>query len=196
MHVNRYNRIELVENVDHGVRGLKYRTGLWSILGAILTLVAGSPAGAGVAEKDIFGWAEHVLVGRSQLEMEAKLDTGADTSSIDASNIRRYRNEKKKLWVEFRLTDDDSGRSIRYKKRLVRYAYIKKHDGPSQKRPVVKMVVCLGDHPMKIEVSLVDRSGFAFPVLLGRNALEGLAVVDSELEYTADPTCPAAEDLP
>ena len=196
MRINRYNPIELVENVDHGVRGLNYRTGLWSILGAILVLVVGSPIEAGAAEKDIFGWTEHVLVGRSQLAMEAKLDTGADTSSIDASKIRRYRNENKKLWIEFRLTDDDSGRSIRYKKRLVRYAYIKKHDGPSQKRPVVKMALCLGDHPMEIEVSLVDRSGFAFPVLLGRNALEGLAVVDSELEFTADPTCPSEEDQP
>lgn len=175
---------------------MNYRTGLWSILGAILVLVVGSPIEAGAAEKDIFGWAEHVLVGRSQLAMEAKLDTGADTSSIDASKIRRYRNENKKLWVEFRLTDDDSGRSIRFKKRLVRYAYIKKHDGPSQKRPVVKMALCLGDHPMEIEVSLVDRSGFAFPVLLGRNALEGLAVVDSELDFTADPTCPSEEDQP
>jgi hypothetical protein len=57
------------------------------------------------------------------------------------------------------------------------------------------MAICLGDHLMEIEVSLVDRSGFAFPVLLGRNALEGRAVVDSELEYTAGPNCPA-EDLP
>ncbi len=42
---------------------------------------------------------------------------------------------------------------------------------------------------MEIEVSLVDRSGFSFPVLLGRNALEGLAVVDSELEFTSQPVC-------
>jgi hypothetical protein len=162
-------------------------------VGLLFSPWIGDSAEAG--EKDIFGWAEHVLVGRSRLPMEAKLDTGADTSSIDASRIHRYRTKDKKLWVEFRLTDDDSGRSIRHRKRLVRYAYIKEHDGPSQKRPVVKMAICLGDHLMEIEVSLVDRSGFAFPVLLGRNALEGRVVVDSELEYTAGPTCPP-EDLP
>lgn len=188
--------MELVENVHHGGRGLRNRTNLGPILGAVLVLLTGSRGLAHAAEKDILGWAEHVLVGRSQLEMEAKLDTGADTSSIDASEIRRYRNEKKKLWVEFRLSDDDSGRTIRYKKKLVRYAYIKEHDGPSQKRPVVEMTVCLGDHPMEIEVSLVDRSGFAFPVLLGRNALKGRVVVDSELEYTAQPTCPSEKEQP
>lgn len=157
---------------------------LWVALSAPSAVVIGAQ------EKDIVGWTEHVLVGRSRLAMEAKLDTGADTSSIDASRIRRYRSADKKRWVEFRLTDDDSGRSIRYKKRLVRYAYIKEHDGPSQKRPVVEMAVCLGDHFMEIEVSLVDRSGFAFPVLLGRNALEGLLIVDSELEFTTTPDCP------
>lgn len=164
-----------------------------AIPAAIIVLFICSAAPVGAAEKDIFGWAEHVVIGRSQLEMEAKLDTGADTSSIDASKIRRYRSKDKKLWVEFRLADDDSGRTIRYKKKLVRYAYIKEHDGPSQKRPVVEIAVCLGDHLMEIEVSLVDRSGFAFPVLLGRNALEGLVVVDSELEYTTSPSCPTEE---
>lgn len=164
------------------------------ILAAVFVFLICSGTPVGAAEKDIFGWAEHVLVGRSQLEMEAKLDTGADTSSIDASKIRRYRSKNKKLWVDFRLSDDDSGRTVRYKKKLVRYAYIKEHEGPSQKRPVVQMTVCLGDHPMEIEVSLVDRSGFAFPVLLGRNALEGLVVVDSELEFTTDPICPAEEE--
>jgi hypothetical protein len=160
---------------------------------AIIVLFSCPGATIGATEKDIFGWAEHVLVGRSQLEMEAKLDTGADTSSIDASEIRRYRSKDKKLWVEFRLSEGDSRRTIRYKKKLVRYAYIKEHDGPSQKRPVVEMTVCLGDHRMKIEVSLVDRSGFAFPVLLGRNAMAGLVVVDSALEYIVSPTCPAEE---
>lgn len=171
-----------------GSRNL-FQTSVLGLMSVALMLASGAPAAA--TEKDILGWAEHVLVGRSQLAMEAKLDTGADTSSIDASRIRRFRSANKKRWVEFRLTDEDTGRTIRYKKRLVRYAYIKEHDGPSQKRPVVKMQVCLGDHPMEIEMSLVDRSDFAYPVLLGRNALEGLIVVDSELRYTSSPSCPA-----
>lgn len=147
----------------------------------------------GATKKDIFGWVERVLVGESQLEMKAKLDTGADTSSIHASKIHRSRGQNGQTWVEFRLTDEDSDRTVRYKKRLVRYAYIKEHDGPSQRRPVVELEVCLGDHRQQIEVSLVDRSGFDYPVLLGRNALERVAVVDPELHLTARPVC-ASED--
>jgi len=156
-----------------------------------LSARAAAPAPAG--KKDIFGWVEHVLVGDSQLDLVAKLDTGADTSSMHATKIRRYRSSDRKLWVEFRLTDDSSDRTIRFKKKLVRYAYIKEHEGPSQKRPVVNLTICLGDHEREIEVSLVDRSGFQYPVLLGRNALEGHVVVDPELQLTATPTCPAME---
>jgi len=156
-----------------------------------LSALAVAPARAG--EKDIFGWVEHVLVGESQLDLKAKLDTGADTSSMHASKIRRFRSKDRDLWVEFRLTDTESGRTIRYKKRLVRYAYIKEHEGPSQKRPVVDLTICLGDHEKEIEVSLVDRSGFQYPVLLGRNALEGHVVVDPGLRFTAKPVCPPGD---
>jgi hypothetical protein len=62
----------------------------------LATIIIGSswaacPARA--AEKDIFGWVERVWVGESQLDLEAKLDTGADTSSLHASKIRRYRGK-------------------------------------------------------------------------------------------------------
>jgi hypothetical protein len=185
----------LMENEGHHgdpgglVLRIPFHAAVMGLAAVVSMLTSGALSGA--TEKDIFGWAEHILVGRSQLEMEAKLDTGADTSSIDASRIRRFRTADKKRWVEFRLTDQDTGRTVRYKKRLVRYVYIKEHEGPSQKRPVVKMQICVGDHPMEIEMSLVDRSDFDFPVLLGRNALQGLIVVDSELEYTSRPSCPA-----
>ena len=161
------------------------------VLTIVVSVGGSSPARAG--EKDIFGWVEHVLVGESRLDLMAKLDTGADTSSMHASKIRRYRSSDRKLWVEFRLTDESSDRTIRFKKRLVRYAYIKEHEGPSQKRPVVNLTICLGDHEKEIEVSLVDRSGFQYPVLLGRNALQGHVVVDPELQFTAKPSCPPEE---
>jgi len=166
-------------------------------MAALITTIVGSTLAASPAQagkKDIFGWVEHVLVGESQLDLQAKLDTGADTSSMHASKIRRYRSEDRKLWVEFRLSDGSSGRTIRYKKKLVRYAYIKEHEGPSQKRPVVNLAICLGDHEKEIEVSLADRSGFQYPVLLGRNALEGHVIVDPGQRFTAKPTCPAKEE--
>lgn len=186
-------RRSLVVGLNKGEWGLRERIAALAalILVTISTVCVSGPARAD--KKDIFGWVEHVLVGESQLDLQAKLDTGADTSSLHATKIRRYRSSNKKLWVEFRLTDESTGRSIRFKKKLIRYAYIKEHEGPSQKRPVVGLTICLGDHEKEIEVSLVDRSGFQYPVLLGRNALEGHVVVDPELRYTASPGCPPVE---
>jgi hypothetical protein len=161
------------------------------VIATISTAWAMAPARA--EKKDIFGWVEHVLVGDSRLDLKAKLDTGADTSSIHATRIRRFRSSEGALWVEFRLTDDSADRTIRFKKKLVRYAFIKEHEGPSQKRPVVNMRFCLGDHENDVEVSLVDRSGFQYPVLLGRNALAGHVVVDPDLRLTAKPVCPSRD---
>jgi len=144
-------------------------------------------------KKEILGWIEHVRVGRSRLELTAKLDTGADTSSLDATKIRRFRGKDGNRWVEFRVEEDHTGRRVRFKKPLVRNAYIKEHKGPSQKRSVVLMEICLGEYLQEIEVTLVDRSDFAYPVLLGRNALEGLAVIDPALTLTKQPGCPVEE---
>jgi hypothetical protein len=164
---------------------------------AMLALAGGMSTAAAETriegERTLLGWVERVWVGESRLELEAKLDTGADTSSIHATRIRRFRSQSGQRWVEFRLADAASGRTIRFKKRLVRYAYIKEHEGPSQKRPVVELTICLGNEEREVEVSLVDRSGFEYPVLLGRNALEGHVVVDPAVELTADPTCAVRE---
>jgi len=148
---------------------------------------------ASPTKKEILGWVEHVRVGKSRLELTAKLDTGADTSSLDATKIRRFRGKDGERWVEFLVEEDKTGRRVRFKKRRVRTAYIKEHKGPSQKRSVVLMEICLGEYLQEVEVTLVDRSDFVHPVLLGRSALEGLAVVDPALTMTKEPRCPVEE---
>ena len=155
-----------------------------------LLLMSAFARTASPAKKEILGWVEHVRVGKSRLELTAKLDTGADTSSLDATKIRRFRGKDGERWVEFLVEEDKTGRRVRFKKRRVRTAYIKEHKGPSQKRSVVLMEICLGEYLQEVEVTLVDRSDFVHPVLLGRSALEGLAVVDPALIMTKEPRCP------
>jgi hypothetical protein len=145
-------------------------------------------------DKEILGWIEFVLLGKSELELKAKLDTGAETSSLHTDSIRRFRRGRRD-WVEFRVHDDDARRRVVFRKQVVRRVRIKEHSGPSQRRPVVKLDLCLGEHRRRIEVNLTDRSEFNYPLLLGRSALEGMVVVDSELTFTRKPDC-AEEDEP
>jgi hypothetical protein len=161
---------------------------------ALLLFWMALPLTAAPTKKEILGWVEHVRVGKSRLELTAKLDTGADTSSLDATKIRRFRGKDGERWVEFLVEEDKTGRRVRFKKRRVRTAYIKEHKGPSQKRSVVLMEICLGEYVQEVEVTLVDRSDFDHPVLLGRNALEGLAVIDPALEFTREPRCTVEEN--
>ncbi len=154
-------------------------------LGVALMISSAASASQG---KDIFGWVEHVLVGKTRLSMKAKLDTGAETSSLDALEIKKFRRSGKR-WVEFVVADSDAGRRVSFKKPLLREVRIKRHDGRSQLRPVVAIEICLGDHLKRVQVSLTDRSEFLYPVLLGRRALEGIAVVDPELSLTSIPGC-------
>ncbi len=145
---------------------------------------------AAAANKDLFGWVEKVIVGAHGIELKAKLDTGAETSSLDASGIRRLRRKSTgERFVEFDVTDPGSGAAITLKKKLVREVRIKQHDGSFQLRPVVVLPVCLGDHYRNIEVSLIDRSEFLYPLLLGRRALAGIALVDPDATLTSRPEC-------
>lgn len=158
--------------------------------GPLWGAAAESAAKSGRGGQDLFGWVEWVVVGDRKMELKAKLDTGAETSSLDATGIRMLRRRQSgQRFVEFQLTDDDSGRTVRFKKRMVREARIKQHDGSFQTRPVVIVAVCLGDHLQEVEFTLIDRSEFLYPVLLGRSALVHLAVVDPSLTFSRDPAC-------
>jgi hypothetical protein len=143
---------------------------------------------AAAAEKFIFGWVEQVAVQGAAATLEAKLDTGATTSSIDAREIYRFRRGKKRF-VRFQLPGGDGISPQFIERPLVRMVRIKQHDGQYQRRPVVALGVCLGRIWRDVEFSLVDRSNFDHPVLLGRNALAGSVLVDADLVRTTPPSC-------
>lgn len=168
-------------------------------LPAIVMILVLSCPGQAMAQqgKLIFGWVEEVVVSRSAFTMHAKLDTGADTSSLDAQDIERFDRDGEP-WVRFTLSGEEDAETTTLERPLVRDVLIKRHRGPSQRRPVVKVPVCLGPFLMDIEVSLIDRSNFNYPVLIGRAAMEGVAVVDGERALTHEPECAelAPEPLP
>jgi hypothetical protein len=155
---------------------------------AVLALTA-SAADSNV--KGIFGWVETVAVGSERVVMSAKLDTGATTSSLHATAIQRFRRGGRR-YVRFTLSDGNDGLGPRLEQPLVRMVRIKKHTGDYERRPVVKLPVCLGDSEHVVEFSLVDRSNFDQPVLLGRSALSGFALVDPQIDSTTLPVCGSA----
>ena len=135
------------------------------------------------------GWIEPVMLDpRLGLQIEAKLDTGADTSSLDAHNIRRVRVGEKR-YVRFAVRHPETGELVELRKPYIRRVRIKRHFGNYQRRYVVRMQVCVGERTRSIEVNLVDRNEFEYPMLLGRSALQGWSTVDPDQTHTTEPGC-------
>lgn len=156
------------------------------VLTAILLMLLASTAHSNV--KAILGWVEAVAIGPDNVTLMAKLDTGATTSSMHATNIKRFRRGGKR-YVRFQLSDGNGGYGPQLERRLVRIVRIKRHSGDFERRPVVKLPVCLADLERVVEFSLVDRSSFDHPVLLGRSALSGFVLVDPQIDGTSEPIC-------
>ncbi|MFU8832681.1 MAG: ATP-dependent zinc protease, partial [Wenzhouxiangella sp.] len=160
------------------------------VLGAVLMLFVGSASADTIesTEYEIFGWVEWVKLLDGELRLKAKLDTGAANSSLDATNISRFRKDGER-WVRFTVTDPDNGTSLDLEKPLVRNVRIVRHGGEHQRRPVIEMPICLGHQTRLVEVNLIDRSNFIYPMLLGRSALEGFALIDSGQTFQHSPDC-------
>lgn len=134
----------------------------------------------------IIGEAEFVTIEPQGLRLAARIDTGATTSSISATQIKNFERDGKK-WVSFVITDPVSKQAETLKRPLVRVASIKRHGAKDQERPVVSLQVNMGPIKQKSEFSLTDRSRFEFPVLIGRTYLRNKAIVDVSHEYILSP---------
>lgn len=156
--------------------------------GAILALALAA-AGARAEPAQVIGWIEPVTLAGGKLTLDAKLDTGADVSSIDARDIRLFERDGRP-WVSFAVPDR-KGRRVRMERRIERMMEIKKASGGAQQRPVVMLKVCLGGVERLSMVNLVDRAHLSTPLLLGRSFLEGHFAIDSARTHTTTPDCGA-----
>lgn len=135
----------------------------------------------------IMGWNERVLVYPSGLEFRAKLDTGARTSSIHATAVREFRRNGRN-WVKVTI-DNGRGATADLELLVRRFVRIREHGGSYQRRPVVKMGICVGELYKETEVNLVDRTGFIYPLLIGRAFLKNDILVDATVTKTREPDC-------
>jgi hypothetical protein len=142
---------------------------------------------AAAAQPNVVGWIESVKLGNEGLVMPAKLDTGADVSSLGVSNLTWIRRADGD-WVAFDVTGKDE-RKVHLERKVQRIARVKKAAGGVQERPTVLLGVCLGDTYRVTEVNLTDRTGFKLPLLVGRSFLAERFAVDASRTDTVEPAC-------
>ncbi len=111
--------------------------------------------------------------------IDAKIDTGAYTSSIHCNNIKIKKKADEKF-VYFNLLDpthpDFDNKLIRLP--LHKVKTIKNSFGQTEKRYVVITDIILFNKTFDIELSLSDRTKMDYPVLLGRKLLKKGFIVD------------------
>ena len=168
-----------------------------------LTLVMCSAAlliGSAFADTDkrekqptVLGYIENAFIGKLGLEMKAKLDTGADSSSVYAKDVEVYKKSKKDSWVRFRLIGKN-GRSVRYNQNVISFVAIKLKTGGTQRRPVIHLPMCVGGVRGLAEVNLADREDFEYQLLIGREYLASRIIVDSADTFEAVDDCEIDDD--
>lgn len=144
----------------------------------------------------VYGWVEKGIVMPLGALVKIKLDTGALTSSMHAADIELYDIPQGGDGVRFtlELEDKETGELIKRQMDLdVERYLVVRGAGGSERRPVVKLKLCIGNHVFDEEFSLRDRGEMLYPVLIGRKMLERLGMVDSNSTFLTTPECEVSE---
>lgn len=158
---------------------------------AVLLLLTGLPysisaASSEVRQLEVLGWIESALLAPGDLEIQAKLDTGADNSSLNAPDPEEFERDGE-AWVRFSVENQDGARQ-EFEKPVQRMVRIRSASGVDR-RYVINMDVCLGDILRKVEVNLADRTDLSYQMLIGRSYMKNHILVDSSREFTLEPNC-------
>lgn len=124
----------------------------------------------------------------------AKIDTGADSSSIWVSHLRVDKDGV----LKFRLFGEDSpfysGKVV--KRREFKVAVVRSATGEEQVRYRTYFTLKIAGKKIKVLFNLSDRSNNNFPVLIGRRSISGKFLVDvSKTEVERPPKNPRSKPL-
>ncbi|GEM_PF-544291 len=147
---------------------------------AVRTQQADDPAASNLLT---IGETEHLYVHDAEYAYDARIDTGATTCSIHAEDIQPFERDGEQ-WVKFKLVNFSTKERIERSEKVTRVVDIKRHGSDSVTRHAVNLKVQLAEDTRIIEFTLTDRSNYRYPLLVGRNLLRGIAVVDVSQSYT------------
>ena len=137
----------------------------------------------------ILGEIENVFLDPPGMEFGARIDTGAKTSSLNAVDMIQFERDGEPF-VKFHVIHPETGKKIELTRRVRGTVRIKDHKSESRRRPIVSLRVRLANIDESISFTLVDRSKFSQQVLLGRNFLRDLAIVDVSKKHSIPSIAP------
>lgn len=145
-------------------------------------------------DKAVVGATEKVLLTDLGIILPARMDTGANTSSVDARNIESFERNGED-WVRFDIYDPDLDQLVELERPRSRKVLITQSNSEEpERRPVIEMRITLGSMTQVAEFTLANRNHLEQPLLIGRNVLRDLMLVDVAKDNVTEPNPPKASD--
>lgn len=158
---------------------------------AVVKPSQGTASSETLVSRRILGRVEWAYLDVIGYPLKARIDTGAKSSSLSAAGIQFFERDGVG-WVRFFLPRDPEQK--RYERPVVRVARIRKSlSDDIEERPTIKLMVQVGGSIDEAEFTLTNREDLSYPVVLGRNFLQDVFLVDVGKSFTMDKNALMAE---
>jgi|AntDeeMetagen681_2_1112603.scaffolds.fasta_scaffold00013_25 hypothetical protein len=127
----------------------------------------------------IIGQVEVIHLQPPGRNLVARIDTGANTSSLDARDIEMFESDGEDF-VRFKLPQTmlAEGQQEQYELPVSRFVRIIQSGEEEERRAVIELKIRLGSVERMAEFTLADRENLTYHVLIGRNILRDFFAVD------------------
>jgi hypothetical protein len=117
-------------------------------------------------------------------DFNVRVDTGAKTSSLHVDNLTKHVKEGVTN-VQFDIHPDvhNVSRIVTCHAKVADIRKIKSSNGGSEQRYVIKTPIQLGENVWEIEITLTNRADMSYLMLLGREGLGDLFLVDPSVVF-------------
>lgn len=135
----------------------------------------------------IAGYVEHVCIANGAFSIQAKLDTGANSSSINAARSQQFDRDGQQ-WVRINLTNRLS-ESLQIEAPVKKTIRIRRAGTQKERRLVIDLQLSIGGYSAVTEVSLANRTGQSYQLLIGRKFLADKVLVRSSDKFLLQNRC-------
>ena len=134
----------------------------------------------------IIGWKESVdLPDWGIIDITAKADTGARRSALDVQNIKELPGNRVQFDIVLHRKNRNFTQTISAP--IAHQTHVRSSNGQQHERYFVETRIRIADVVRLIELSLVNRKNMSCRMLIGRKALEGSFLVDSQRTHIVRP---------
>lgn len=127
----------------------------------------------------IMGWREWISLPELQLDIKAKVDTGARTSALHAFALRPFKEgNRDRIHFDIHPIQKNTDLVITCVADIIDQRFVTDSGGHREERYVICTPITIGEETWPIEITLTERDTMLFRMLLGRRAIRKRFIVN------------------